>query len=95
MKICVLGTGYVGLSNGILLSQHNEVVTLDIIPEKVAMINAKKSPIEDREIQKYLLPNFFNFLNITDRDGRFDHHYRIGIDREDISDHVFDTFGVK
>jgi len=47
-KIAIKDLGYVGLSNGILLSQHNEVVTLEIIPEKVEMINAKKSPIEDK-----------------------------------------------
>ena len=52
MKIAVAGTGYVGLSNAILLSQKNEVVAVDIVPEKVEMINNKKSPIIDAEIQE-------------------------------------------
>ena len=54
MKIAVIGTGYVGLSNAVLFSQHHEVVALDVIEEKVNMINNKKSPIVDEELEDYL-----------------------------------------
>ena len=54
MKIAVAGTGYVGLSIATLLSQHHEVMAVDIIPEKVELINQKKSPIQDEYIEKYL-----------------------------------------
>ena len=53
MKIAVAGTGYVGMSMATLLSQHNEVVAVDIVPEKVEMINNHKSPIQDDYIEKY------------------------------------------
>ncbi|MGL4971677.1 MAG: nucleotide sugar dehydrogenase [Culicoidibacterales bacterium] len=66
MKIAVAGTGYVGLSNAILLAQHHEVVALDIIQEKVEMINARQSPIVDTEIENYLATKELNLVATTD-----------------------------
>ena len=67
MKIAVAGTGYVGLSNAILLAQHNEVVALDIIATKVDMLNIRQSPIEDDYIQAYLKKESLNFKATTNK----------------------------
>ena len=67
MKIAIAGTGYVGLSNAILLAQHNEVVALDIVSEKVAMLNRKQSPIEDVDIEDYLANKVLNFRATLDK----------------------------
>jgi len=66
VKITVAGTGYVGLSNAILLAQHNEVIALDINQEKVDLINSKKSPIIDNEIEEYLARKELNLTATTD-----------------------------
>lgn len=65
-KIAVAGTGYVGLSLAVLLAQYNEVIAIDIIPEKVNMINQGKSPIQDKYIEKYLAEKDLNFTATTD-----------------------------
>jgi UDPglucose 6-dehydrogenase len=67
MKIAVVGLGYVGLSNAILLAQHNEVVGIDLSLEKVAMLNAKQSPIEDAELQDYLAHKTLNLRATLDK----------------------------
>jgi UDPglucose 6-dehydrogenase len=71
MKIAIAGTGYVGLSNAVLLAQHNEVVALDIISEKVNLLNDKLSPIADAEIEDFLTNKPLNFRATTDKEDAY------------------------
>ena len=72
MKIAIAGTGYVGLSNGVLLSQSHEVVALDIVPHKVAMINRKESPIQDVELEDYLKNKTLNLRATIDKNDAYE-----------------------
>jgi UDPglucose 6-dehydrogenase len=72
MKIAVAGTGYVGLSNAVLLAQHNEVVALDVVPEKVAQLNARQSPIIDAEIAEYLKTKILRLTATLDKRGAYE-----------------------
>jgi UDPglucose 6-dehydrogenase len=71
MKVAVIGTGYVGLSNAVLFSQHHEVVALDVIKEKVDMINNRKSPIVDAELEDYLANNHLNLKATLDKEETY------------------------
>ncbi|MAC84971.1 MAG: UDP-glucose 6-dehydrogenase, partial [Arcobacter sp.] len=67
MKIAVVGTGYVGLSNSMLLAQYNEVIALDIDQNKIKLLNNKKSPIVDQQIEEFLQKHDLNFIAVLDK----------------------------
>ncbi|TDA95455.1 nucleotide sugar dehydrogenase [Halomonas marinisediminis] len=71
MKIAIAGTGYVGLSNAMLLAQHNDVVALDVVPEKVESLNAGISPIEDAEISEFLANRALSFTATLDKEAAY------------------------
>ena len=71
MKIAIAGTGYVGLSMAVLLAQHNDVTAVDILPEKVDLINRRKSPIADKEIEQYLAENELRLVSTLDGESAY------------------------
>src|SRR5205085_4082717 len=71
MKIAIAGTGYVGLSNAVILAQHHEVWALDLLPEKVELINSRRSPIEDVELEEYLATKPLNLTATLDQSEAF------------------------
>ncbi len=98
MKIAVAGTGYVGLSLSVLLSQHNSVYAVDIVPEKVALINDKKSPIKDPEIEAFLCEKSLDLHATTDAEAAYTDAEFILIatpTNYDVETNKFDTSSVE
>lgn len=98
MRIAIAGTGYVGLSNAVLLAQHNEVIAVDIMPEKVNLINNNKSPIVDKEIEDYLASKQLNLKATTDAYSAYKDADFVVISTPtnyDDKKHFFDTSSVE
>ncbi|WP_351000829.1 nucleotide sugar dehydrogenase [Shewanella sp. TB7-MNA-CIBAN-0143] len=95
MKIAVVGTGYVGLSNALLLAQHNEVIALDIVPDKVELLNNKISPIDDPDIQEYLLKSDLSFKATLDEEEAYFNADFIIIATPTDYDDINDSFNTK
>lgn len=98
MKIAVAGTGYVGLSLATLLSQNNEVIAVDILADKVNMINRKQSPIKDAEISEFLATKNLNLLATTDQNSAYKYAEFIIIatpTNYDVETNSFDTSAVE
>lgn len=97
-KITIAGTGYVGLSNAILLSQYNQVIALDVMQEKVNLINSRKSPIKDNEIEEYLAVKHLNLIATTDPRRAFEEADFVVIatpTNYDVDSGYFDTSSVE
>ena len=98
MKVVIAGTGYVGLSNAILLAQHNEVIAVDIVTEKVALINNKISPIADKEIEEYLQNKKLNLTATTNAEKAYSKANYIVISTPtnyDTDKNYFDTSSIE